>query len=66
MTFGLFVGMLLFLEIGRRIAASRIKKTRKLPGRVPAQLMVRSSPCSDYASPSPSLERVRDSTRGGS
>lgn len=26
MTFGLFVGMLLFLEIGRRIAASRIKK----------------------------------------
>ena len=66
LAFGLFLGMLLFLEIGRRIGVRRMKDDSVAGAEASGPSMAPSSPSSDCSSPSPSPERRRDSTRGGS
>ena len=66
-TLGLFLGMLLFLEIGRRIAIRRMKEDAGAwRGRESVQWMGRFLPCWVYSSLLHSPERVRDLTRAGS
>ena len=47
-TFGLFLGMLLFLELGGRIGTRRVKEAPKLRARVSALSTPPSSPFWDF------------------
>ena len=66
-TFGLFLGMLLFLEIGRRIAVRRKKEDAGTAGEgIGAVDGAVFALLRDYSSLSPFPERVRGLIRDGS